>query len=534
MIRILVADHLPDSGLTLLRQQADVALSGPFESREDLLAALPGVDALIVRGRTLVDAAMMDHAPRLKVIARAGARLSNIDMDEATRRGIMVVRVPAANVYAVVEHAFGLLLALARDTVNAAHRLQAGEWPRHEIMGFQLHGKTLGLMGFGRLGRESAVRAMAFGMRVLVYDPNIDVSLARAQGVEIVDFDELLRRADILMPMTVPSGPAAPMLNQEAFAHVRRGVVLVNVVHADLVDEQALLEALENGQVRAAALDTFSKEPPRLDHPLLRHPHVLALPHLNQNTEESQAQTGLQITADVLDALRGEDYRNVVNLPFDAQTPYAAVKPYIHLASKLGKLQGQLAEGWITRVEVELLGEGLRKLVRPVASVLLAGMLLPVENRAVNWISAPVAAYEQGVVTAQGKNLLRQADYPNLMICRISWLDRESGTEGQRTVAGVLFANAEARLVQYDEFTVDADPNGFVVILENDDVPGIIGKVGTQLGQAGVNIANWRYGRETPGGRAVSFINVDGRVPQEILSALEQNPEIHRARLARL
>lgn len=533
-MHILIADHLPEAGWEVLRSRPDVTCAGPFSSRAELLAALPRADALIVRSATAVDEALMDAAPRLKVVARAGARLNNIRIDEATKRGIMVINVPSANVYAVVEHAFGMLLALARKTVGSAGRLKSGEWPRDHVLGFQLHGKALGVIGFGRLGREAAVRAQAFGMQVLVYDPNIDVSIARSQGVEIVGYDELLRRADVLMPMTVPQSAIAPILNRDAFLLVKPSAVLVNVIHGDLVDEQALLEVLETGRLQGAALDTFSQEPPPPDHPLVHHPRVLALPHLNQNTAESQATTGKQVVEDVLAALAGEDYRNVINLPFTRETPYAAVRPYIHLASKLGKLQGQLAEGWITGVDVELLGEGLRAFVRPVAAVLLSGMLLPIDRRPVNWISAPVMAFEQGVVTAQGKNLIGQADYPNLMICRIHWKNRETGAEGKRTVGGVLFANGEARLVQYDGFSVDAHPNGFVVILENDDVPGIIGKVGTQLGKAGINIANWRYGRETRGGRAVSFINVDARVPPEVLRTLEENAEIHRARLVRL
>ncbi len=530
---IIVADHLPESGWKALRSNAGLTVKGPFTAREAVLAALPEADALIIRAATIVDAELLDCAPRLKVIARAGARLNNIDIDEATARGIMVINVPAANIYAVVEHAFGMLLALARHTLEGARGLRSGRWMRHELIGFQLHGKALGIIGFGRLGRETAMRAQAFGMHVLVYDPNIDVSLVRAQGVEIVDFDELLRRADVIVPMTVPNGSTSPILNTAAFDLVKPSAVLVNVVHADLVDEKALLLALEAGKLAGAALDTFGVEPPDATNELIRHPRVLPAPHLNQNTIESQDLTGKQLIADVLDALNGTDYRNVVNLPFNQESPYTAVRPYIHLASKLGKLQGQLAEGWIKSVEVELLGEGLRNLIRPVAAVLLAGMLLPVSDHPVNWISAPVLAFEQGVITAQAKNLLTQADYPNLMICRIHW-QGEDGQSGNRTVAGVLFANGEARLVQYDDFVVDAHPNGFVVILENDDVPGIIGKVGTQLGQAGINIANWRYGRETHGGRAVSFINVDSRVPASILRDLERNQEIHRARLVRL
>jgi D-3-phosphoglycerate dehydrogenase len=305
----------------------------------------------------------------------------------------------------------------------------------------------------------------------------------------------------------------------------------VNCAHAGLVDEEALVQALANGHLGGAAIDTFTEEPPPPGHPLLRLPNVVVAPHLNQNTEESQSATSQQVVEDVQAALRGEDYRHVVNLPFHEGSPerrpisYRAVKPYIQLAVKLGKLQGQLAEGWITRVEVEILGEGVRDLVRPVAAVLLTGMLRPVGGRAVNWVSAPVLAYEQEIVTAQAKELVRLADYPNLIACRIYWKG------GHRTVAGVLFGNGEARLVQYDHYPVDAIPEGYVLVLENEDVPGVIGKIGTRLGQAGINIAQWRYGREARGGKAVSFINLDARVPKELLAEIKREPEIHRAKV---
>jgi D-3-phosphoglycerate dehydrogenase len=243
---------------------------------------------------------------------------------------------------------------------------------------------------------------------------------------------------------------------------------------------------------------------------------------------EANVNTSSSIVNDLLAALRSQDYRNVVNLPFNEQAPYQSVKPYIDLAVKLGKLQGQLAGGWIKRVEVELLGEGLRELVRPVAAVLLSGMIRPMDARPVNWVSAPVMAHEQGIVTAQAKELVKRGDHPALIACRVHW------EGGFRTMAGALFGNGEARLVQYNDFEVDAYPEGYVLILENDDLPGVIGKVGSRLGRAGINIAQFRYGRDAPSGRAVSFINLDERVPAQILTELAGEKEIQQARLVRL
>ncbi|GAB4582115.1 MAG: phosphoglycerate dehydrogenase [Anaerolineales bacterium] len=530
-MHLLISDHLHPTGWELLRADLTLALSGPFTARTQTLAALPTADALIVRSTTLVDEDLLRAAPRLKVIARAGSRLDNVNLDAATRRGILVLHAPDANLLAIAEHTFALLLALARHIPQGHNAVRAGRWPRHDMLGFQLHGKTMGILGFGRLGREIAARARAFGMTVLAYDPYADLSFARERGIEITGFPELLARSDILTLATVPTHsrfdptPADPLLNADAFTLIKPGAILINAAHAGLVDENALLHALDSGALAGAGLDVFDTEPPTGRLPA--HPRVLVTPHLNQNTVESQTTTSLQIVRDTLAALRGHDYRNVVNLPFNDTTPYAAAKPYLQLATRLGKLLGQTADGWITRVEVELLGER-RDLVRPVAAALLAGMIRPTNGTPVNWVNAPVLAHEQGIVTAQAKHLLHLPDYPNALICRVSW-------NGQsRTVAGVLFANGEARVVHYDGFSIDAPPEGFVLILENEDVPGVIGKVGTRLGRAGINIANWRYGRETRGGRALSFISLDARAPKELLRELENEPEIRRARLVRL
>jgi D-3-phosphoglycerate dehydrogenase len=248
----------------------------------------------------------------------------------------------------------------------------------------------------------------------------------------------------------------------------------------------------------------------------------------SQHTLEAQTETARSVVSDLLAALRGRDFQHIVNLPFDDQTTYQQAKPFIDLAVKLGKLQGQLAEGWIQRVEVDLLGDGLRELVRPVAAVLLSGMIRPVDERPVNWVSAPVMAHEQGIVTAQVKELVARSDHPAMIACRIFWQG------GLRTVAGALYGNGEVRLVQYNDYEIDAYPDGWVLILENTDLPGVIGKVGTMLGRAGINIAQWRYGRDYPNGRGVSFINLDGDVPLSILSELENEVEIERARLVRL
>jgi D-3-phosphoglycerate dehydrogenase len=522
--RIVVADPLHPSGWEILKTAPDVVVDGPYDCQDDLQGALADADALLICSETNVDAKLLADAPNLKMVARAGARLDNVDIDEATRRGIFVIHVPDANVFAVVEYTFLLMLVLTRKFTFGVKGAQCDD----DDLGFQLAGKTVGIIGFGRHGREVAARAQAFGMHVLAYDPYIDLSFARERRVEIVDFPELLSRADILTLHTAYTAQTHHILNTAAFRQMKPGAYLINCVHHGLVDESALLDALDRGILSGTAFDAWGEQPLSKSSPLHQHPNFLVTPNLSQSTLEAQVNTAVNVVQDMLAVLRGEDYRNVVNLPFNKDAPYQTAKPYIDLAVKLGKLQGQLAGGWITRVDVELLGEGLRDLVRPVAAVLLSGMIRPVDDRPVNWVSAPVLAYEQGIVTSQTKELVQFAGYPALIACRVYW------DGGQRTVAGALFGNGEARLVEYEDFEVDAYPDGYVLILENADVPGVIGKVGTRLGREGINIAQWRYGREAPGGRAVSFINLDHRVPKEILADLEQEPEIQQARLVRL
>jgi len=517
--QVVVADDLHFTGWELLKAAPDVDILGPFGCKDDLHEALEEADALLICSSTNIDAKLIAAAPNLKVIARAGARLDNVDIDEATRCGILVIHVPDANVTAMVEYTFLLMLALARDFGSSLTENQ---------LGFQLSEKTLGIIGFGRQGREVATRAQAFGMHVLAYDPFIDLSFARQHGVEIVDLPELLSRADFLTLHTAYTQQTHQMIDAETLALMKPGSYILNCIHAGLVDQTALLAALENGTLAGAALDIWDPRPESNSNALRQHPRVLSTVQRSQESLEAQSNTATGIVNDLLGALRGDDFCHIVNLPFSEQTPYQRVKPYIDLAVKLGKLQGQLAEGWINRVEVELLGEGLRDLVRPVAAVLLSGMLRQVDTRPVNWVSAPVIANEQGIVTAQVKELVHRRDHPVLMACRVQW------EGGSRTVAGALFGDGEARLVQYNDFEVDAYPDGYVLILENDDVPGVIGKVGTRLGHAGINIAQWRYGRDAPNGRAVSFINLDSQAPASILSELEKEEVVQRALLVKL
>ncbi|MGD8454892.1 MAG: NAD(P)-dependent oxidoreductase [Anaerolineales bacterium] len=525
---VFVAEHLPQAGWELLNAAADVAVAKPFESCAELMGVVSQADAIIIRSATKADAELFDAAKNLKVIAKLGAQIHNIDIEEATRRGIMVLNAPNANRYAIVEHTFALILALARQIPYPSETRQGEERISCRTNGFQLNGKILGLIGFGVIGQEIAARGQAFGMKTIAYDPFVDLSLAREQRVDILEFEDVLGMADVLTLQIGLNSQTRHIMNADTFSLMKPGAYLINCLHAGLVDGIALIDALDNGLIAGAAMDTFIEEPVSPHNPLIEHEKVITTPHLHRNTIESQNAIGLDVVADVLDILRGEDYRNVLNLPFTKNVSYRDTRRHILLGTKLGMLQGQLAEGEIIRVEVELIGDGAEDYIHAATMGLLEGVHNAVGKQDINWVNAPVYTHEIGIQTAQVKNLLDLPDYPSLMACRVEW---QGG--GSRLIAGALHAGGEARIIYYDGFTVDAIPEGYVLILENKDVPGVIGMVGTSLGKADINIGNWRYGREVIGGRAMSFISLDSPPTQELLNDLESQPVILHARLVR-
>lgn len=526
MFRILITDPIPEEGLALLRAAGDAETDYRLVHGDELLACIGEYDALIVRSGTAVDRALIERGTRLKIIGRAGVNVDNIDVSAATERGIMVMITPESAALAAAEHTLALMLALCRHLPAADASLRRGEWDRPRFLGTQLRGKTLGLLGFGRVGRLVAARALAFGMHVLTHDPYIDPDIPRNHNVTLVTFDELLTRSDLLSLHASLVGARPKLIGAVELARMKRGARLINTARGELLDEAALLDALRSGHLAGAALDVFSPEPPR-GSPLLELPNVVVSPHLGASTEEAQRDVALQIAEQVLDALRGHNYRNIVNLPFSAGPDFRLVRPYLELAEKLGALQSQLAGGPLATVEVEVKGEGMAELVRPIAVALLTGLLRPLMNEPVNYVNAPGLAAARGIAITQTRGM-QLVDYPNLLSCRVSW------PGGQRLVAGTLFGGSEARLVQVDATRMDAKPEGHALVMFSRDVPGVIGIVGTLLAQFGVNIAEWRLGRDAPGGTALSFINLDDAPPPSALESIRALPQVIEARTIRL
>jgi D-3-phosphoglycerate dehydrogenase len=525
--RILITDKLGEIGLELLDSADDVSYEQKINlATETLMKEIGHYDALIVRSGTKVDKKLIKAGTRLKVIGRAGIGVDNVDVEAATERGILVMNTPQANSVATAEHTMALILAIGRQLPAAHASLLAGEWRRADFVGRQLYRKTLGIIGFGRIGRLVAGRALSFGMEVIAYDPFVSEKIARELGVILVDLDDLLENADFITLHTLLTTETRGIIDAANISKMKDGVVLINSARGALVDEQALEQALRSGKVKAAALDVFSNEPP-INNPLIGMDNVIHTPHLAASTFEAQRDVASQIVAQVIDALRGTDFRNAINLPFAAGPDYKATLPHLNLAEKLGMIQVALAPSQIRRVEIEIRGDLADRLVRPVAAALLKGLLFDFLSDEVNYINAPVRAEEAGISIAQTKGI-GATDYPNLIACLAKW------DGGERLISGTLFGSVRPRIVQVDDYFVDVNPEGILLAMSNQDVPGVIGEAGTIFAENDVNIGEWRMGRHHPGGQALSVISLDNEPQQDVLDQLKAINGVTDVRLIHL
>ena len=516
--KILITDDIGPAGLALLEAANDVQYEVvKLPAREQLLELIGAYEAVITRSGTPLTAETFAAAQKLKVAGRAGVGMDNVDIDAATLRGVLVMNTPEANTLAAVELTMTLLLAACRHLPLANASVKHGEWTRAKFLGTQLSEKTLGIIGLGRIGSRVATRCQAFGMQVIAYDPYIVEEVAGRIHVQLVgDLAELLARSDIITVHTPLTDETRNMIDARAIAQMKDGVILINCARGGIYDEQALYDALISGKAASAGIDVYSSEPPRNDPrlmQLLALDNVIATPHIGANTAEAQRDVAVQIVQQVIDALRGINFRNVVNLPFAEGVDYRSLAPYMTLAERLGSLQMQLIHGRIDRVDVEFRGEEVEGHVKPLTVALLKGMLAPILSDAVNYVNAPRLAEERGITVTQTRHPAAE-DYSNVILCR-AHSDKET-----RLVGGALFLHTQPRIVLLDEFRIDALPHGPALILANHDVPGVIGKVGTLLGTHGINIAEWQMGRSGPGGEAVSFINIDSPVGDEVMREL--------------
>ncbi len=525
---ILISDGLAQAGIDLLKAAGQVTVD-PKITPDALLAALPEYDALIVRSRTKVNTQVVSAGRRLKVIGRAGVGVDNIDIAAALAAGVIVVNSPLAATVAVAELTLGLMLDLARRVPAADAALKRGKWEKSAFMGDELSGKTLGLIGFGRIGQLVAARAQGFGVRVIVSDPYIDEELARKSAVTLLPLDELLARADFISLHASLVGARPGLIGPAEIARCKPGARLINTAQGVLVDEVALAAALKSGQLAGAALDVFAEEPP-VGSTLLGLPNVVVTPRLGSSTVEAQAVVARQIAHQVLDALRGHNYRNVVNLPFAVGPDFRLIGPYLTLAEKLGALLAQLGDSAPRRLELEVRGAGLQEMVRPIAVAVLTGALRQLATEPINYVNAPALAAQRGIQITQTRGF-ELVDYPNLISVRAHW---DGGPSYERLLAGTIFGGSDIRLVQIDHIRMDARPFGPALIMQSRDVPGLMGGVGSLLARHGINIAEWRLGRDQPGGMALSVLNLDSAPAPEVLEQMRELPQVVNVRLVAL
>ena len=526
--RVLVSDPLAAQGLALLQEDhaitVDVKIKIP---PAELKALIKDYDALVIRSGTQVTREVIEAATKLKVIGRAGAGLDNVDVEAASKRGIIVMNAAGGNTISTAEHTFALLMSLARNTPQACASLKSGKWERTKYQGVELYRKTLGIIGLGRIGREVARRAAAFGMQVIACDPFLAPDKIRELEVEPAEFADLLRRADYLTVHTPMTDETRHMISDKEFALMKKGVRIVNCARGGIVEEAALVKAIKSGVVAGAALDVFEDEPPPATHELLRLPQVIVTPHLGASTEEAQLSVAVDIALGVRDALLGRGIRNAVNVPsIDAELA-KILEPYLKLVEALGSLQAQLAEGHVQEVRIRYVGELVKHDLATLTLVFVKGLLTPSLQETVNYVNAALLARERGIKVIESK-VAQSEDFANLIATEVR-------TErGVTQIDGSFLTRRDPRIVRINEFYVEALPYGHMVIIRTQDRPGFIGTVGTILGAHGINIARMTFGRTQPGGEALNVFNVDGPIPPAVVKELKATPHVTDVRLVKL
>ena len=524
--RVLVTDTLADSGLAILRAASDVDLDYRAGLKgNELLQAVSKSDALITRSGTAVTRELVNAGRRLRIVGRAGVGLDNVDVDACTERGILVINAPTANILSATEHTMAMLLALCRNIPAADASVKRGEWVRSKFMGFELSGKTLGIIGLGRIGTRVTTRARAFGMHVIAYDPYIAPTVGEKVGAEMVSLDELLAQADVITVHTPLTDETRGMLGAAEIAKMKNGAIALNIARGGIWEEPALADALKSGKIGGGAIDVYEEEPPAKDNPLLRLDNVILSPHIGANTIEAQDRVAVQTAEMVVDALRGSIFVSAVNLPFEGLAD-ADAAPLIDLAEKIGLFTAQIMNSPVTRAAIELWGVDERLLkILSVAS--LKGLLTPHLAESVNFVNAEQIAQNRGIAISATTHPV-PLDYNNLVTFR-------AASEREETcVSATLFSEKNQRIVSVNNFRVEFKPEGNLIYVINKDVPGVVGKVGTILGDREINIAEYNLARKASGGKAMAIITVDSPLDPETLSFLRSFKEMEEVKQVRL
>ena len=514
-MKIVIADKISSSAAAIFGEHGDWKVV--TTDKETLAGELATADAILVRSATFVDAAMMDKAPKLRVIGRAGVGVDNVDLEAATKRGIVVMNTPGGNAVAVAEHTLALMLALARHLVRADSTMHAGKWEKKTLQGTELRGKTLGIVGLGRVGVEVSRRALAFGMKVVAHDPYVAPSLAQQLNITLGSLDEVFAQSDYITLHVGLTPQTQGMINAESIRKMKKGVRLVNCARGELLNEPAVIEALQSGQLGGAALDVYSHEPLK-DSPLATLPNVILTPHIAGSTHEASEAVGVQIALQVREYLLKGVIQNAVNVPSISEEEYQQMLPYILLGERLGAFLAQSGEGGVEEMGLSYSGEIAEWKTALIRNAAVAGALNQIAHahERANLVNAASIAEERGIRLTERKKTRDAGGAANVLRMTFKTGQREN------TVAGCVQAGGLPRLLEIDGISVEAPLEGTFIYLRNLDVPGVVGRVGTVLGQHNVNIANFslgrgRHGQETS---AVAVVQVDGEISDKVLEAL--------------
>jgi len=520
MYKVLISDSLSEHGIQQLLDAPDVeVVQKPGLSPHELYEIIGEYDALLVRSQTQVTADVLAAGKRLKVIGRAGVGVDNIDVPAATQAGVVVINAPDGNTISTAEHSFAMLMALARNIPQAYKKLSEGIWDRKSFQGVELNGKILGILGLGRIGTEVAKRAKAFHMKIMAYDPYLTEERAEKLGVTVASVDEIVRQADFITVHTPLTKETRYLIGSREFAKMKDGVRVINCARGGIIDEKALYEAIITGKVAGAALDVFEVEPP-VDNPLLNLPQVVVTPHLGASTVEAQENVAIDVSEEILKVLRGQPFKNAVNLPSIPAHVLERVQPFFTLGERLGHFLAQVTVGSVQEIAVTYSGELADVDTAHLTRTVLKGVLSFRLGEGVNYVNAPTLAKSRDITVMEQKSSLNRG-FTNLLTVTLKT------NQQTKSVSGTLLNGYGARIVKIDQFAIDVAPEGYLLYIHHQDRPGVIGRVGTILGSNDVNIATMQVGRRDVGGDAIMMLSVDKPVSSELLDTLGELSEIN-------
>ena len=517
-MKVLISDSISTKCIDILKAAGLVVDVKTGLKPDELKAIIGEYHGLVIRSATKVTAEIIDAATNLKVIGRAGSGLDNVDKVNASKKGIVVMNTPGGNTVTTAEHTIAMMFSIARKTPQANASMAAGKWEKKKFMGVELYNKTLGVIGFGAIGGEVARRALCMGMQVIAYDPFLSEEKAKKMGIQKGEIAEIMRKSDFITVHTPLTAETRDLVNAESIKTMKDGVYIINCARGGIVNEKDLLEALNSGKIAGAALDVLEKEPPE-NNPLVGHEKVVCTPHLGASTTEAQENVAVAVAEQIRDYLVFNTIRNAVNFPSIPADQIAVLQPYITLTEKLGAFASQIFEGGITGLDIEYGGEASELNTSSVTIAAIKGLLTPILQETVNFVNAPFIAKERGIEVKEIKNK-NSGHYQSLITLTVKARKKEL------CVAGTLFSKRDPWIVKIDNFNVEIVPEGNMLLMHNNDKPGVIGNIGTVMGKNNINIARMHFGREQAGGMAISVVNIDSPVNDKVLEEIKKLPNI--------